>query len=55
VIRLLDRLTLLGIGLGVGTMLQPWWEGGFKAGFFVTLLAVAAQIVASHLLPREDA
>ena len=57
-IRLLDRLTLFCMGLGVCAMLQPWWAGGFRAGFFLTLAAVAAQIVTSHLLPsapREDA
>ena len=51
----LDRLTLLGVGLGVALMLQPWWSGGFRAGFFLTLFFVGAQIVASHLLPPEDA
>jgi hypothetical protein len=53
--RTLDRLTLWGIGLGVALMLQPWWAGGFRAGFLATLAAVGAQIVTSHLLPREDA
>ncbi|MCE9594330.1 MAG: hypothetical protein K8S98_09050 [Planctomycetes bacterium] len=46
-----DRLTLVGMGLGVAILLQPWWSGGFRVGFFVTLASTLAQIVAAHL-PR---
>jgi hypothetical protein len=48
-----DRLTLVGMALGVAILLQPWWSGGFRVGFFVVLGATLAQIVASHL-PRGD-
>jgi hypothetical protein len=44
-----ERLALLGLALGVALMLQPWWAGGMRVGFFVTLASVAAQIVFSHL------
>ena len=48
-IRALDRLSLIGMALGVGLMLQPWWPGGFLAGFLVTVMSTVAQIVFSHL------
>ncbi|MBK7644856.1 MAG: hypothetical protein IPJ19_17745 [Planctomycetes bacterium] len=38
-----------GLALGVALMLQPWWPGGMRVGFFVTLASVAAQIVFSHM------
>ncbi len=53
--RKLDRLTLVAIAVGIGAMLQPWWEGGFRAGFFFTIAATLAQIVTSHVAPRRDA
>jgi hypothetical protein len=37
------------MALGVAVMLQPWWEGGMRAGFFLAALCTAAQIVLSHL------
>ena len=54
-IVLLDRATLIGIALGIALMLQPWWAGGFRAGFVVTAAATLAQIVTSHLLPQRSA
>ena len=50
----LDRLTLAGIAVGLGLLLQPWWEAGFRAGFFVTAAATLGQVVTSHLLPRSE-
>ena len=47
--RRLDFLSLIGMALGVALMLQPWWDGGFRAGFFVTLAFTLVQIGASHL------
>jgi len=44
-----EKLALLGLALGVVLMLQPWWAGGMRAGFFLTLASVVAQIVCSHL------
>lgn len=52
-VRVLDRLTLIGIGLGLALVLQPWWAVGFRAGFFFTIAAVLAQIVTSHLRSEE--
>jgi len=49
----LDRLTLIAIALGIAVMLQPWWVRGFRAGFFLTLIATLGQIVTSHMLPRR--
>ena len=44
-----ERFVLLGMALGVALMLQPWWGGGMRVGFFVTALFTAAHIVVSHL------
>ena len=52
--RAFDRLTLLGIAVGIAVMLQPWWDGGFRFGFFFTAAATICQIVVSHLPARED-
>ncbi len=49
----LERLTLVGMALGVALMLQPWWPGGMRAGFFVTLCFTLAQIVLGHMAERE--
>jgi hypothetical protein len=49
-IRMLDKLSLYAMAIGVGLMLQPWWPGGFRTGFFLTLISTATQIIASHLL-----
>jgi len=48
-----DRATLWGMALGLALMLQPWWTGGLRVGFFVTLGGTVAQIVASHLRPSH--
>ena len=45
----LERLSLLGMTLGVAVMLQPWWPGGMRAGFFLAAACTLAQIVLSHL------
>lgn len=49
IIRALDRASLIGMAVGVALMLEPWWAGGFAAGFFVTIISTIAQIVSSHL------
>ncbi|MFN0009368.1 MAG: hypothetical protein ACKVXR_15800 [Planctomycetota bacterium] len=45
----LERIALLGMGLGVAVMLQPWWDGGMRLGFFLAAAGTLAQIVLSHL------
>lgn len=52
--RRIERAALVGMGLGVLLMLQPWWAGGLRAGFFATLGFTVLQIVASHV-PRRRA
>jgi hypothetical protein len=47
--RTLDKFSLFGMAAGVAMMLQPWWIDGFRAGFFVTVIATATQIIAGHL------
>jgi hypothetical protein len=54
VIAKLDKLTLVGIALGIGVMVQPWWHAGFRVGFFLTLAFTIAQIVTSHMLPATN-
>lgn len=49
----LERAALAGMALGVALMLQLWWEGGMRTGFFVTLGATIAQIVLGHLAERR--
>ncbi|MBM4015364.1 MAG: hypothetical protein FJ293_10430 [Planctomycetes bacterium] len=44
-----DRIAVAVMGLGLLLMLQPWWDGGLRAGFFVTLGGVIAQTVTGHL------
>ncbi len=44
----LDRASLLGIAAGLALELQPFWDGGLRAGFLVLLAAVVLQIAASH-------
>jgi len=50
IIRACDKLSLVGMALGVAMMLQPWWGNGFEVGFFVTIACTVSQIVTSHLL-----
>jgi hypothetical protein len=38
--------------LGVAVMLQPWWAGGMRAGFFVAAISTIAQSIFGHL-PRR--
>jgi hypothetical protein len=51
IIRALDKASLFGMAIGVALMLQPWWSGGFMAGFFITVVSTISQIVFSHLCP----
>ena len=51
----LDKFSLIGMALGAGLMLQPWWSEGFRAGFFGTICCTILQIVTSHLLVARAA
>ncbi|HET6165068.1 MAG TPA: hypothetical protein VFG37_15465 [Planctomycetota bacterium] len=46
--RRLDRASLAGIAAGLALELQPFWDGGLRAGFCVLFAAVVVQIVSSH-------
>ena len=48
-ITILDKFSLIGMALGAGLMLQPWWANGFQLGFCVTLCCTILQIVTAHL------
>lgn len=41
------------MAFGVSLMLQPWWPGGMRAGFFVVLASTLAQIVLGHLVEDD--
>jgi len=46
--RALDRASLLGIAAGLALELQPFTDGGLRAGFFLLIVSVVLQIVSSH-------
>ena len=48
-----DRVTLVGMAVGLAVMLMPGWERAIEVGFFVTLIATVGQIVVGHLPRRE--
>lgn len=50
-----DRVAVVVMGIGLVLMLQPWWDGGLRTGFFVTLAGVVAQTVTGHLRPDGGA
>ena len=54
---LLDRIALTGMTLGVAAILQPWWAGGLRVGFFMTLVFTILHIITSHRIsaPGGDA
>ncbi|MBN1675837.1 MAG: hypothetical protein JXR37_32635 [Kiritimatiellae bacterium] len=52
-IRRLDILALAGMAGGIGLIIQPWWAGGFRVGFFATLLFTVLHIVTSHVNGSE--
>ncbi len=54
-IGLIEKTSLAAMAAGLALILQPWWAGGFRAGFFVVAFATLAYIVFSHLRRREDA
>jgi hypothetical protein len=49
VIRILNVIGLAGMALGIGAILQPWWGGGFRAGFLATIVFTVLYIVTSHI------
>jgi hypothetical protein len=49
----MDRASLVGLFVGVVVMLQPFWAGGLRAGFFLTAAMIVLQTVASHARARH--
>ena len=47
--KVLDITALVGMGLGMLLILQPWWAGGFRLGFFTTLVFTIMHIFTSHM------
>ena len=54
-IRILDKLALSGMAFGILSMLQPWWVGGFRIGFFITFFMTILHIFTSHMNKPGDA
>ena len=51
----LDRIALAGMGASLAIVLQPWWSGGLRIGFFLTAVFTVLQIVTSHVIAPGDA
>lgn len=51
--RLVDRVAQLGMVVGVGLMLNPWWNEGLRYGFFATALCTIGHIITSHMALDE--
>lgn len=49
-LRVLDLITIMGMITGILLLVQPWWQGGFRVGFFTTLGFTILQVITSHLL-----
>ncbi len=47
--KIYDIVALSGMGTGMLLILQPWWGGGFHAGFFMTLICTVMHIFTSHM------
>ena len=50
----LHKFNLTAMVAGLIIILQPWWHGGLRVGFFVTLIATVGYIVTSHLEPSSN-
>ncbi|MFT3786502.1 MAG: hypothetical protein QM770_10090 [Tepidisphaeraceae bacterium] len=48
----ITKITILGMAASIALMLQPFWLGGFRIGFFSLIASTLAQIIASHLPQR---
>jgi hypothetical protein len=50
-----DKILLSGMGVGTALMLQPFWMGGLKWGFFLTLVCTVLEVATAHMLPKAPA
>ena len=53
-IAICDRIAQIGMAVGIVLIFQPWWTGGLKTGFFVTLVFTILHIVTSHFIVPEE-
>lgn len=49
-ISLFDKMAQIGMALGLVLIFQPYWHGGLKWGFFVTLASTLLHIITSHMI-----
>ncbi|MBN1809243.1 MAG: hypothetical protein JW909_09265 [Planctomycetes bacterium] len=47
--RILDIAALSGMAAGIALLMQPWWPGGFRLGFFATLVFTVVHVFTSHM------
>ena len=52
--RRLDRLAWIGMVTAISVMLQPWWPGGLRYGFFAALIFTLLHLVTSHRRPTGE-
>jgi hypothetical protein len=50
--RPIERITIVGIALGVIGMFQPWSFAAYRIGFFVLFFSTLAFILWSHIVPK---
>jgi hypothetical protein len=51
--RIVERILIGGIVLGVVAMFQPWFFAAFKYGFMILLISLLGFILWSHLSPSR--
>lgn len=53
-LRTLDRVAISGMMLSVAVLLQPWWAGGLRAGFFGSLVFTLLHVYTSHARSSQN-
>ncbi|MGJ3239900.1 MAG: hypothetical protein ACFE0Q_14405 [Anaerolineae bacterium] len=52
--RIIERLTVIGMMVGILGMLQPWHIWLYENGFYMVALSTIGFIVVSHISTPED-
>jgi len=52
--KFLAKMALAGIAGSFAVVLQPWWAGGFRVGFFAALIFTLLHIVIGHAGSSEE-
>lgn len=51
--RPIEYITIVGIGLGIFGMFQPWSFAGYRYGFLLLFFSTLAFILWSHIIPKK--